>query len=150
MTRKNILLLVLGSIVLEIIGLLLFAPAAARATSHCTQEQINAGICAAGPFGARGIIGVILLVGGGILQLIAWILALVRSAKMGSWVWFVVVLLISQLGTLLYALFGPADRPRLPAYPGYPPTGYPPPGYPPPGYSPPAGYPPPGSPTATG
>lgn len=157
MRKRTILGLVLASIVVIIIGLLLLVPAAIEATSHCTQAQINAGTCQAntGAFGVRGAIGVVLLIAAAVLHLIAWILALVRSAKMRSWVWFVVVLLLSELGTLLYALFGPADRPSMPTY--YPPAGYPPmggPGYPPPGYPPteypPAGYPPPGSPTATG
>ena len=75
-----------------------------------------------------------------------------------SWVWFLVVLLLSGLGTLLYALFGPSDHPAMTGYPpisypqaGYPPGNYPqqqeyqPPTYPQEGYppQPPSYYPPP-------
>ena len=49
---------------------------------------------------------------------------------------------VSGLGTLIYAIAGPAERPAMT---NYPPTSYPPAGYPP-GYQPgsydPGGYPP--------
>jgi hypothetical protein len=163
MSKKTILWLTLIGIVLAIIGALLVVPPAASAAQQCTQEQINTGNC-------RPTVssGAALMIGGGvllfflaaILHLVAWIGALVRSASMRTWGWFVAVLLLSELGLLIYALFGPRDRPRAPAgyqpgvgqagYPpaigqaGYPPAGQPPSGYPPPNY-PSYDYPPPGT-----
>jgi hypothetical protein len=58
------------------------------------------------------------------LATIAWIGALIRSAKMQTWGWFVVVLLFSGLGTLIYAIAGPSDQ-QVPATAYYPPPGYP-------------------------
>lgn len=146
MRKKTIFWLVLTALILLVIGAAVFAPSIATAASHCTQEQINSNTCSITLSGAQAagvVIGGILWLIGLILWFVAWIGALVRSAKMGSWVWFVVVLIFSGLGTLLYALFGPPDRPVPTGYPpyGYPPTGYPPTGYPPAGYPP--GAPPP-------
>jgi hypothetical protein len=148
MRKRTILWLVLTAIALMIIGVVVFAPSVASAASHCTQQQINSNTCAVNLRGAQAagaIIGVILWIIAGLIWLVAWIGALVRSAKMGSWVWFVIVLIFSGLGTLIYAIAGPADRPAAP----YPPTSYPPAGYPPGGYQsgyPLPSYPPPGSP----
>ena len=142
MRKKTILWVVLAAIVLAIVGAVIFAPSIATATSHCTQEQISNNTCSItlkGGQAAGVIIGSILWVVSGVLWLVAWIGALIRSAKMGSWVWFVIILLFSGLGTLIYAIFGPRDRPTPTAYPptSYPPAGYPPMNYPPPGSPPP-------------
>lgn len=149
MKKKTILWLVITAIVLAIIGAAVFVPSVATAARHCTQQQMNTNTCNLNLHGAQAagvVIGSILWVIAGLLWLVAWICALVRSAKMGSWVWFVIVLIFSGLGTLIYAIAGPADRPTAPNYPptSYPPAGYPP-GYQPGGYQPPS-YPPPGSP----
>ena len=167
MKKKTILWLVITAIVLAIIGLVVFAPALASASKQCTQEQINTNTCSINLHGGQAagvVIGSILWVVAGLIWLVAWIGALIRSAKMGSWGWFVVVLILSGLGTLVYAIFGPRDRPAMTNYPptsyppsgyppgyqpgGYDPGGYPPPGYPPPppSYPPPASYPPSGTP----
>ncbi len=156
MRKKTIFWLVLTAIILDVIGAVIFAPSIASAASQCTQEQINSNTCSISLQGAQAagvIIGAILWVISAILWFIAWIGALVRSARMGSWVWFVIILIFSGLGTLVYAIAGPPDRPVPTAYPptGYPTTGYPPggyqSGYQPVGYPPPPPeYPPPGSP----
>jgi len=139
MRKNTILWLILGSILLAILGAALYAPTIAAATSHCTQEQISSGTCKVNTthLGAGGVFGLLLWIAASLLGLIAWIMALVRSATMHSWVWFVLVLLFSGLGTLVYALFGPKDRPKAPAYqPPTSPTGYPQ-NYPPPPTPPP-------------
>ncbi len=151
MRKRTILWLILSAFVLFIIGIAVFVPSIVAAANQCTQAQVNAGTCHVTLTGGEGVgvaIGAFLWVIAAVLWFIAWIGALVRSARMQSWGWFVVVLLLSGLGTLLYAIVGPPDRPSLvPTYPqGYPPQGYPPQGYPPPGYppqgNPPQGYPP--------
>lgn len=155
MSKRAILWLTLIGIALAIIGAILAVPVAASAVQHCTQAQINAGTCQPNVPSNEALrvgSGVILFLLAAILHLIAWIGSLVRSARMGSWAWFVVVLLLNEVGLLLYALFAPRDRPKEPV--GYQPAagapGYPPaisqPGYTPPG-SPPYTYPPPNYPS---
>ena len=156
MSKKTILWLTLSGILLAIIGAVLVVPVAASAAQQCTQEQINSGTCnpnVSSNDATRVGIGIVLFGIAAILHLVAWIGALVRSAKMDSWAWFVIVLLLSELGLILYALFAPRDRPQVPA--GYQPAagapGYPPavgqPGYAPPASPPPYNYPPPNYPS---
>jgi hypothetical protein len=146
MSKKLILWLTLIGIVLAIIGAALLVPNAISAAHTCTQEQLNNGTCqpqvSTGMGSAIGV-GTLLLIAAAILHFIAWIGALVRSARMQSWGWFVVVLIFGSLGLLIYALAGPPDRPQVPAYPppGTAPGYSPPPGYPAQSYPPPPGYP---------
>ncbi len=142
MRKKTILWLTLTAIALAIIGFVALIPSVGAAASQCTQEQINTNTCSlrlSGGQAVGAVIGGILWLVSAILWFVAWIGALIRSAKMHTWVWFVIVLIFNGLGTFIYALFGPRDQP---AGAMYPPTGYPPAGYPPPGYPPP----PPGAP----
>jgi len=63
---------------------------------------------------------------GGILALIAWIGALIRTAQLGSWGWFICLLLFSGLAMLIYIFAGPTIPANQPAYAGqYPPGQYP-------------------------
>ena len=150
MSKRTILWLFLSGIILAIIGTAIFVPVVVSATSHCTQAEISSGTCKITPTGGQSamiVIGVILWLLAAVLDLVAWIMALIRSAMMRSWGWFILVLLIHGLGTLIYAIAGPRDQPRTPPYqqPMYP-SGYPP-GYPP-NYPP--GYPPGQNPPAVG
>jgi hypothetical protein len=161
MHKRTILWLTLLSILLAIVGVVLIVPNVSAAASHCTQQQVSNGACHLNVSPAAGTaigIGAVLEGAAALLHLIAWIAALVRSARMRTWAWLLIVLLLGTLGLLIYALVGPPD-PARPAEapappstaPGYPPPAYPPPnapagGYPPYNYPPPGSdYPPPGS-----
>ncbi|HEV2579359.1 MAG TPA: hypothetical protein VGT44_00790 [Ktedonobacteraceae bacterium] len=93
-------------------------------------------------------IGIFLLVIGGILGFIAYVGALIKTAMLGRWGWFVCLLVISGITMLVYIFAGPETRPAAQVPMGYPPQAYPPPpgyppqGYPQPGYPPQQGYPP--------
>jgi hypothetical protein len=58
----------------------------------------------------------LILVGfGALLDVVSWIMALVASALMGSWGWFVALLILGLLGLLLlvmvvYSAAGPGHR----------------------------------------
>ena len=126
MSKRVILWMELISFVLAIIGLVVFLPAVFSTVQTCTQEQIQANTCTptVGATQAAGFgIGVILFIIAGVLATIAWIGALIRTARMQDWIWFIIVLLLHGLGTLIYAFAGPSDRPVMAA--GYPPQ-YPP------------------------
>ena len=160
MSKKTILWLSIVSVGAIIVGIIVFVAAVASAASDCqnilTADPTKCTIDSNGnivptssAIGAGGTIGLILFLVAGGFGLAAWIGALIRTAKMQTWGWFVCVLLLGSLGTLIYGFGGPSG-PAVPKMamaagypqPGYPPAGYPPPGYPQPGY-PPAGYPPP-------
>lgn len=145
MSKKTILWLSLISLIISIIGIVVFVPivisAANTVASQCSQDQIQHGTCnvsLSAVAGAGFFVGILIFVVAGLVGLIAWVGALIRSAKMQTWGWFVVVLIFGGLGTLIYGIAGPANQqPMMMA--AYPAPGYPPqPGYPPeqPGYPP--------------
>ncbi len=54
---------------------------------------------------------------GGVLEVVSWIMALVASALLGRWGWFVALLILGLIGLLLlvmivYAVAGPATTRR--------------------------------------
>lgn len=56
---------------------------------------------------------------GSVLALISWLMALVASAVLGRWGWFVVLLILGLIGLLpiimiLYSVVGPTTRRRPP------------------------------------
>ena len=126
MRKRTILWMEVISFILAIIGLAVFLPTVFSVAQSCPQDQINAGTCTPSVSAGAGAgigIGVVLFIVAGILATIAWIGALIRSAKMQTWGWFVVVLLLHGLGTLIYAIGGPSDQSVAAAYP---PQQYPP------------------------
>ncbi len=61
------------------------------------------------------VAGLILVGFGGLIEIISWIMALVSSAVLGRWGWFVVTLILGLIGLLLvimiiYSLIGPSQR----------------------------------------
>ncbi len=63
---------------------------------------------------------------GGLLSLIAWIGALIRTAQLGRWGWFVCLIIFSGITMLIYIFAGPTTPANQPAYAGqYPPQQYP-------------------------
>jgi len=95
--------------------------------------------------------GIVLYIVAGIIDLIAWIGALVKMAQLGRWGWFICLLLFSGIAMLIYIFAGP-ETPAASQVTAatYPQQGYPQPdyqaGYPPPSYPQQGGYPPPGYP----
>ena len=54
----------------------------------------------------------ILFVIGGIVGLVAWIGALVKMARLGQWVWFILLLVASGITMLIYIFAGPTTPPN--------------------------------------
>lgn len=72
---------------------------------------VGGGINGAGMVAStKGVIltGVVLSGIGIILSLVSWIGALVATGRQGRWGWFVLVLLLSGIGELIYLIGGPA------------------------------------------
>ena len=56
-------------------------------------------------------VGIILEIVGGIISFIGYIGALVRTAQLGRWGWFVCLLLLSGITMLIYIFAGPETPP---------------------------------------
>ncbi|HEY3991337.1 MAG TPA: hypothetical protein VGM01_00535 [Ktedonobacteraceae bacterium] len=112
MKKKTILILWIVGFVIALIGTGLFVPSIVAAANHCTIDQFGGKSCAlppTDPLTYVGLIGVVALIIGGLLHFISWIGALVRSARTSAWLWFVITLIFSSLGTLIYAIVTPSE-----------------------------------------
>ena len=111
MTKRTIALLSLAAIVLLLSAFVGFGPAFATQLRSCQSATNNpyATNCLSSASGAV-VIGFVLYLAGVLAALVAWILGLITTARMRRWGWFVAVLLISPLGSLLYGLAGPTQR----------------------------------------
>jgi len=110
-TKRTIALLSLAAIVLLLSAFVGFGPAFATQLRSCQSATNNpyATNCLSSASGAV-VIGFVLYLAGVLAALVAWILGLITTARMRRWGWFVAVLLISPLGSLLYGLAGPTQR----------------------------------------
>jgi len=115
--KRTVLLLWLVGFVIALIGSAMLGPSIYAAANNCSTTVYGTQNCSlpiSSPLTGIGLLGAVIILIGIVVSVVDWILALIRSASMGSWVWFVVVLLFGSLATLVYALFGPSDR-RAPA-----------------------------------
>jgi hypothetical protein len=111
MTKRSVAILSLAAISLLVAAFVGFGPAFATHLRSC-QTSIygtNAGECFISASGAD-LIGFVLYLFGALAVLFAWIIGLVQTAQLRRWGWFVAVLLISPLGSLLYGVAGPTTK----------------------------------------
>jgi hypothetical protein len=163
---RTLYLIGLGVIIVAVIMLV------AGLAGSTTAVDPNTGQTVVTSVGNPALIGIstVFFIIGGILSFVAYVGALIKTAMLGRWGWFVCLLLISGITMLIYIFAGPETRavpqmapmgyaPQMPP-PGYSPQGYPPQGYPQQGYpqqgyggpagTPPPGYPPQGNPQQGG
>jgi hypothetical protein len=68
------------------------------------------------------VLAILLFVAAGIVGFVAWIGALIRTARLQSWGWFAAILIIGPLVALIFSFVGP-EAPAAPAFaqqPQYP------------------------------
>jgi hypothetical protein len=129
--KRAILILSIVAIVFLAIGLVVAIGAGASVAANCTTDASGQATCpnnAATTSAAGGVlIGILLISLGGLSSFVAWILGLIKTAQVKAWGWFVAVLLVSPLGSLIYGIGGPDQAPvpqyASPQYSGYPPQG---------------------------
>jgi hypothetical protein len=94
-----------------IVVILGFGPAFATQLRSCQRSATgtNTVSCLTSASSAV-VIGLVLYLASVLAALLAWIVGLFRTAQLTRWGWFVVVLLISPLGSLLYGVASPATR----------------------------------------
>ena len=101
MRKKTIAILFIIGFVLAVLGGILSSVGAASAASTAAYGT-------APQLGVTYFVGIGLSVIGGVISLIAWIGALIATARLSRWGWFVVVLLLGGLGELIYLIGGPS------------------------------------------
>lgn len=112
--KPTIALLSIAAIILLSIAFVGFGPAFATQLQACqtslyTTDQFRC--LTSGSQAATS--GFALYLAGVVAAFIAWVLGLITTLARGRWGWFLVVLLLSPLGSLLYGLFGPTSRPNV-------------------------------------
>jgi hypothetical protein len=93
-----------------IVGGILFGVSFAGSTTGIDPNTGATTITSLGNPALFGI-GIFFFVIGGILGFIAYIGALVKTAMLGRWGWFICLLLISGITMLVYIFAGPETRP---------------------------------------
>lgn len=91
MDRRNLLIFALASLVALLLGVVYFAIVA---VAHLNLNSAAFG-------------GMVLLFAiGGALGFVSWLLGLMHTARVRQWDWFVAILLLGPVTTLLYCRFG--------------------------------------------
>jgi hypothetical protein len=94
-----------------IVVILGFGPAFATQLRSCQRSATGTNTVSCLTSGSSAVvIGLVLYLASVLAALLAWIVGLFRTAQLTRWGWFVVVLLISPLGSLLYGVASPATR----------------------------------------
>jgi len=108
MERKTSRNLYLIGLVLEIVGIILFTIGTGAAIATANSDGT---VSAAGgtSFSILSLISILLLVVGGILAFVAWIGALVKTARLGQWLWFILLIVFSGITLLVYIFAGPTQ-----------------------------------------
>lgn len=89
MNKRNITILAAAAIVLAIVGIV---------------------VAAATHSGSGSLLGSIFFFLAGICSIVAWIMAIIKTASIGRWGWLIVVIIFGTVGTLIYGLAGPEHR----------------------------------------
>ena len=112
MSKKRILWNIIGACMVIWVGVGFLLPTLVSAQWVCQKTGVNGINCQARPesLGQGFTIAMVLFGVAGILALVAWIGALVRTIKMRDWIWMVLLVAGSGIATLIYALVS-ADQP---------------------------------------
>jgi hypothetical protein len=120
--KRAVLILSIVSIVFLVIGFIAFGAAAASVAANCTTDATGHVSCPSNATttsaGVGVLLGILAIVVGGLAGTVAWILGLIKTAQVKAWGWFVAVLLVSPIGSLIYGIAGP-DQPATMPPPGY-------------------------------
>ena len=108
MNKRTIAILSVVGIVLNVIAYARFGPQVATQLFGC-QQALYGPTCATGT-STEIAIGIVLYLAGTLAILAAFVLGLIKTAQIRRWGWFVAVLLLSPLGSLLYGIAGPSER----------------------------------------
>jgi hypothetical protein len=116
LSKRTILFLSIAAILLGIVAAVAYV-VGVGAVVNCTGTGATTISTDCAAQGATPIlIGIGVGILAGICSLIAWIGGLIKTAQIGAWVWFVLILLFTPLATLIYGFAGPETRAAPAAY----------------------------------
>jgi hypothetical protein len=116
LSKRTILFLSLAAILLGIVAVVIYVVGAVNVANCAGTGATSISTDCAAQGGLEFLIGAGLAVVAGICGFIGWIGALIKTAQIGRWGWFVAVLLLSGLGALIYGIAGPETRAAPAAY----------------------------------
>ena len=108
MERKTSRNLYLTGIVLFIVATVLLVGASGAAVATANPDGTISTGTGTG-LGILAIVSTLLFIVGGILATIAWVGALIKTARLGQWMWFVLLLIFSGITMLIYIFAGPTQ-----------------------------------------
>ncbi|GCE10420.1 hypothetical protein [Tengunoibacter tsumagoiensis] len=112
--------LYLIGLVIIIIGVVLIGVGAAQGT---TTTTLNSGGTVTTPNNAGLFLaGLALTIIGSIPIAVAWIGALVKTAQLGQWIWFILLIVFSGVTMLVYIFAGPTTPANSNNYPAQTPN----------------------------
>ncbi len=114
MSKRTILFLSIAAILLFIVGGVAYVVGGTAAVSCAGSGATTISTDCASQGALPVLIGTALLGLGGLCSLLAFIFGLIKTAQLGAWVWFVLILLFTPLATLIYGIVGP-DKPQAQA-----------------------------------
>jgi len=96
----GLLLVIIASVLLAVGGI-----GAAAATT--TNPDGTVSTTAGAGLGIMLLVAFIVYAVGGILAIVAWIGALVKTARLSQWLWFILLIVFSGITMLVYIFAGP-------------------------------------------
>ena len=114
LSKRTILFLSIAAILLFIVGGVAYVVGGAAAVNCAGTGATTISTDCASQGAVPVLIGTGALILGAICSLIAFIGGLIKTAQIGAWVWFVLILLFTPLATLIYGIVGP-DKPQAQA-----------------------------------
>jgi hypothetical protein len=109
--KPAIAILSIAAIVLNVIAFVKFGPAFATQLRSCQSSTANTNLLGCITSAGSAVdIGFALYLGGVIAAIVAWVMGLIKTARIRRWGWFAAVLLLPVLGSLLYGVAGPTTR----------------------------------------
>lgn len=103
LTRTLYLIAIIGFIVGIVVGTI--------GASQTTVDATTGAASLTGTGAILALVGVALYVIAGILAFVAWIGALIKTAQLQRWGWFVCLIVFSGITMLIYIFAGPETRP---------------------------------------
>ncbi len=104
---------------IAIVGFIVGLVVAGVGASQTTVDATTGATSLTGTGAILALVGVVLYIIAGILAFVAWIGALIKTAQLQRWGWFVCLIIFSGITMLVYIFGGPETSPnQVPAQVG--------------------------------